>query len=110
MKANKFPGNMMKSLGIKSWCQLGVITIGALTLLVMGLHGWSLDWNGPLKAPGLSTVGVIWNFICVIIAVFGVVIGASASIIALGLGCRAGAINGWAWARDNCEQINYEDD
>lgn len=107
MKANKFPGNVMKSCGIKSWCQLGVITIGALILLVMGLHGWSFDWNGPIPGSGWM---VVWNFVCAIIATFGMVIGAAVGVVVIGMGCKIGAVKGWAWACDNCEQINYEDD
>ena len=107
MKANKFPGNVMKEAGIKSWCQLGVVTVGALILLVMGLHGWSFDWDGPL--PGTGWI-VVWNFFCAVIAMFAIVVAGVVGALGIGMGCYHGAINGWKWARDNCEQITYEDD
>ncbi len=110
MKANKFPGNMMKQCGIKSWCQLGVVAAGALILLVMGLHGWTLDWNGPLSESGTSTWMIIWNFLCAVVSMFGMVAVAVVGLVALIFGCRHVTVSGWRWARDNCEQINYEDD
>ena len=107
MKANKFPGNVMKMCGIKSWCQLGVVAGGALILLLMGLTGWGFDWNDSL--PGDVWWKWIWNFICVLVSFFGMMVIVFASVIGAGWGIRHGAITGWKWARDNCEQINYED-
>ncbi len=108
MKANKFPGNVMKECGIKSWCQLGLITGGALILLLMGMTGWGFDWDGPL--PGDGFFESAWNFLCLVVAAVGMVVVTVVGVVALGFGCRHVTVSGWRWARDNCEQINYEDD
>jgi len=108
MKANKFPGNMMKQCGIKSWCQLGIVAAGALILFLMALRGWSFDWNGAL--PGANAWEWVWNFLCTLVAFFSVAIGVILGLAVTGFGLYHGGINVWKWACDSCEQINYEDD
>lgn len=103
MKANKFPGNVMKICGMKSWCQIGIIVGAMLILFSMILHGYSLPWHGSMSSEGWKFA---WDTACAVVAI----IATGAGILAAVIGSIFGVKYLWVWARDNCEQIDYEDE
>jgi len=104
MKANKFPGNVMKTFGMKSWCQTGIVTSGIVLVGIMIIHGYTLPWHGSMGAEGW--VEHLWDGISAVLAILSVGVG----FVAGGIGTVYGIKHGWAFARDKCEQINYEED